>query len=612
MEPCPAHFETEISIKSEKPPKWMLRGEPLKANHDMVMETTGNIYHLTFKKTKTTMSGPLTFMAGKSKSVAQLIVLERPLKIAQPIKDTEAKENGSVTLSCKFAPSPRVVRWFKGETLLETCSKYSLKQEINGVALTIQDLKESDAGQYCCQAGGCESRATLTVEVRRVKITKHLKDVEAEEDSSAMFTCELNYADVEVQWFLNKNPLCFSDINEIKHVGKTHSLTLKRLPPKDGVITVQAENIHEYASLKIKEKPALFVKSLDEVVGEEKDTIILQCEVSKSTVSPIWKKDGVVLATSDKYELLQFCKFISLIIHDLNKEDAGEYCCDLGTDQAKTRVTMKDITIHFTKRLKTIEVKEGETCNFECVLSQDIKDEHLWTLNGKPVVSGGRFQISNKECKYMMSIKEVTVSDSGDVVFTIRNLSSKTLLFVKEKPVLVYRDMQSVKVTPGEDAELSCEVTKREANIKWLKNGEKIRKSSKYEFSQVENLVKLVIHNATIKDCGEYCCEIDGIATRARLDVKDLDHIFSRELRDIKAEENGVVMLECETRQPAISVTWLKGITILRAGSKYTMKQRGTVFSLTVKCLEKNDSDIYSCDVGSAQSRAILTVQGKT
>ncbi len=32
--------------------------------------------------------------------------------------------------------------------------------------------------------------------------------------------------------------------------------------------------------------------------------------------------------------------------------------------------------------------------------------------------------------------------------------------------------------------------------------------------------MKLIIHNAAIMDSGEYCCEADGIATRARLDVR--------------------------------------------------------------------------------------------
>ncbi|KAJ8375502.1 hypothetical protein SKAU_G00060820 [Synaphobranchus kaupii] len=74
MEPSPAHFETEINIKSAKPPKWTLRGQLLKANHDVKMEKIDNVYHLIFKNTTTTMSGPLQFMVGKSKSVAQLVV----------------------------------------------------------------------------------------------------------------------------------------------------------------------------------------------------------------------------------------------------------------------------------------------------------------------------------------------------------------------------------------------------------------------------------------------------------------------------------------------------------------------------------------------------------
>ncbi|KAJ8375507.1 hypothetical protein SKAU_G00060870 [Synaphobranchus kaupii] len=94
------------------------------------------------------------------------------------------------------------------------------------------------------------------------------------------------------------------------------------------------------------------------------------------------------------------------------------------------------------------------------------------------------------------------------------------MLFVKEKPVMVYRDMQSLTVTPGEDAELSCEITKCDAKIKWLKDGKIIRKSPKYEFSQMKNLVTLVIHNSMTRDSGEYCCEVGGTASRARLEVK--------------------------------------------------------------------------------------------
>lgn len=59
-------------------------------------------------------------------------------------------------------------------------------------------------------------------------------------------------------------------------------------------------------------------------------------------------------------------------------------------------------------------------------------------------------------------------------------------------------------------------------------------------------------------------------------------------------------------------MTWLKGILELRSGRKYVIRQKGVVLSLTITCLEKSDTDIYVCDVGTMQSRAQLTVQGET
>ncbi len=187
---------------------------------------------------------------------------------------------------------------------------------------------------------------------------------------------------------------------------------------------------------------------------------------------------------------------------------------------------------------------EGESCRFECVLSHEVIDEASWLLNGQLIVNNGQIIIANKGCKYTMSIQEVTISDAGEVIFTIKELSCRTMLFVKgetpfylniahftsithflsllfsEKPVRVFRDMLNVKATPGEDTELSCEITKPDATVKWLKNGRLIRVSPKYEMTQNNYLVKLIIHNAAIMDSGEYCCEAEGSATRARLDVR--------------------------------------------------------------------------------------------
>lgn len=104
------------------------------------------------------------------------------------------------------------------------------------------------------------------------------------------------------------------------------------------------------------------------------------------------------------------------------------------------------------------------------------------------------------------------------VVFSVctSNASSAFL----EKPVHIFRDLLNIKAVPGEDAELSCEMTKTDVTIRWLKDDHLIRQSPRYEMSVVKNLAKLVIRNATIRDSGDYCCEADGVASRAKVEIR--------------------------------------------------------------------------------------------
>lgn len=84
----------------------------------------------------------------------------------------------------------------------------------------------------------------------------------------------------------------------------------------------------------------MFLKSLEDAVGEEQGDVCLHCEISKETATSVWRKDGLVLTPDDKHELLQFGKTLALIIHSLSKDDAGQYTCDLGTSQTKAKVTV--------------------------------------------------------------------------------------------------------------------------------------------------------------------------------------------------------------------------------------------------------------------------------
>ncbi|KAM4551577.1 obscurin isoform 27-T27 [Odontesthes bonariensis] len=610
-EPFAAVFEVEISMELVKPPIWTLNRAPVQEGADVELEKEGTMHRLTFKKTKASMTGPVQFTAGKSKSSATLTVKERPLEIAEPVKDVKAKEKGSATFTCKFSAPPKEVKWFKGQVPLTASDKYNMKQDATRAQLTIQRLTEEDSGEYRCQSDPAETRGTLTVEVRDIKITKHLADTEVDEDSDAVFTCEINYEDEEVQWLLNNKVLCSNEVNTITHEGKVHKLTLKNLAPQDGgTIAFQVRKQKESVTLKVKEKRAVFLKSLDDVIGEEKGMITLACEASKPRVSPIWRKDSKVLKAGPKYELLHTGKSLGLIIKDVTKEDAGEYSCDLGTEVSKSKVTVREIGIGITKWLKSAEVNEGDACGFECILSRESKDECAWTVNGQTVANEGRFKISSQGRKYMLTIKDVTPADSGEVVFSFKDLSSKATLTVEGKASSVSKGLENASAVQGEDAVFTCEVTQARSTVKWAMEGKAIKTSQKYEISQQEKVMKLTIRNVSAKDSGEYSCEVvGGATTKAKLEIKEPIHKFTKALEDSQADEKSSVTLQCETAQTPSTVVWLKGHTELKAEGRYVMSQKEGVLTLTIKHLEDEDTDIYTCDVGTAKSMAKVTVK---
>lgn len=103
------------------------------------------------------------------------------------------------------------------------------------------------------------------------------------------------------------------------------------------------------------ERPAVFLRPLEDVVAEERGKACLQCEVSKQAVTPVWRKDGTVINASEKHEILQLGKSLSLIIHKLRKDDAGEYSCEVGTSQTKAKFAVRGMS------------KLNSECVSECV-----------------------------------------------------------------------------------------------------------------------------------------------------------------------------------------------------------------------------------------------------
>uniref|UniRef100_A0A8D2CLV2 non-specific serine/threonine protein kinase n=1 Tax=Sciurus vulgaris TaxID=55149 RepID=A0A8D2CLV2_SCIVU len=613
MEPAPAWFECETSIPSVRPPKWLLGKTVLQAGPHVGLEQEGTVHRLSLRRTCSTMTGPVHFTIGKSRSSARLVVSDIPVVLTRALEPKAGRELQSVVLSCDFRPPPKAVQWYKEDTPLAPSDKYRMTLEGQMAELRILRLTPADAGTYRCQAGNAQSSAEVTVEAREVAVTRPLQDVEAVEEERVCLWCELSLEDEEVEWSLDGVPLYNDSFHEISHEGHRHTLVLKSVRRADaGTVRASSPKVSTAARLVVRAKPVVFLKALDDVSVEERGTLALQCEVSDPQAPVVWRKDGVELGPSNKYDFLQTAGTRGLVVHDLSREDAGQYTCHVGSQETRARVSVHDLHVGITKRLKTVEVLEGDSCSFECILSHESTvDLAVWTVGGKTVGSSGRFQAARQGRKYTLTVRDAALSDAGEVVFSVRDLTCKASLVVRERPVDIMKPLEDQRATLGEDVVLSCELSRAGTPVRWLKDGKAIRKSQKYDLLREGTRAGLVVRAASLKDSGEYTCETDASRSTARLRVEEKANRFTEELVDLQVEEKGTAVFSCKTELPASTVTWRKGLRELRASGKHTLSQEGLALRLTIHTLERADSDTYTCDIGQAQTQARLLVQGQ-
>ncbi|XP_070570382.1 muscle M-line assembly protein unc-89-like [Ptychodera flava] len=452
---------------------------------------------------------------------------------AKELADVEVAETDTAELTCEVTDEQASVTWLKdGKVIEPDDDRFVVKVEGRRRSLIVKDTTIHDEAEYTCQLGDLQTAAELLVEElkpvkAKVTIVEGLEDQSATAEQDVVFECEVSDETAEAKWFKDGVEIKPSDKYEIKVDGRRRSLTIRDIQPDDEAdYTCKVEEEKTTAELVYKEqekpakKPVTFLKEIQSVKVQTKETATFFCEISDEKAVTKWYKSDAEIKPSKKYEIVNKGRQRSLLVHDVNTEDEDNY--SVVVEESKCTAELIHERLTMVQELEDITVKEHTTATFECVLALPVqKSEVKWFVNKKPLKESNKIQIKVEGPKLQLILKDVLEDDQGEFCVTVRNVTSTAKMTVELPPFEITTGLKDRHAEESQTATFECRVSDNRAKVTWLKNGEPITPDdTKYKTVAQGPIRRLVISELTFDDIAEYTVVLQDKKSTAKLDVE--------------------------------------------------------------------------------------------
>ncbi|XP_056144843.1 obscurin-like protein 1 [Lampris incognitus] len=604
--------------------QWYNDGVEIHPRHNITMQEDGTARILTIHSAQLSDTGTYTCRTGDCTLMFKVNIREPPVTIAYPKEDVHLDRHvpEEIILSCELSRPNGIVIWYKDGQKLQESENIKLKIEGPYRRLKILCSGVEDSGEYVCDTADDSIFFHLTITeppVRIVSPSQSQMELCQQTSERMVLSCEISRPNAAVRWYRDG-----LEVEENENLILEVDGVYRRLIIPETTVKDSAEYVCDTADdsmtffVNIAEPPVRFVRSrkmasmVEKTVGE---TLVLDCEVSRSNAEVTWKRNGEELEDSRNITILEDGVLRQLTIHLLTTEDAGQYVCDAKDDVMDFKVKIKELPVKILGKTEANTEKQflvSDDIVLVCELSRATASVS-WYKDNQLITDCERYCSEKQGAFHSLVVLNAGLEDSGK--YTCDAVDDKMVFYitVKEPAVQIIGNSGNPEhhiLISGDDLILECEVSRPNAAVQWLWNDKLLKSDTRVKIDSHGIMRKLVISELQPSDSGEYICDAidDKMTTVVEVQAPRIVE-FIAELHNITVREGEDATFKCVLSPVDTQLVWcLNGKRVVN-NERFAISSNGLCHTLCIHNCQISDSARVTADAEGLLSKANLQVQ---
>nr|XP_030133230.3 obscurin-like protein 1 [Taeniopygia guttata] len=610
------------------PVHWYKDGEEVEAGESLVLEQEALQCRLVLPCARPQDTGEFVCDAGGDSVFYTVTVAEAPVRIVSSNKEASHSYvvGQRVELWCQLSRPVSPVRWYKDSEEVEVGESLVLEQEGLQYRLVLPCAQMQDTGEFVCSASDASvSYSILVAEppVRILQPPQRSLELLVQAPGCVELRCELSVPDAPVHWFKDGLEVDETDNLLLLVEGAWRCLFIPKSSAEDaGEYICETKDEAVSFDVKVSEPPVRILQPCRPVpvmTVSPGETVTLCCELSRADTPVCWAKEGVRLEAGGSLVLEEEGVYRRLLIPAAQAEHSGKYTCDTANDTVTFTIQVLDSLVRILEKDVLLTHRRCQAME-DLVLEVHLSHTHgevKWYKDGEKLQDTGRVRLEEDGVRRSLVILGATGKDAGEYLCDTGDDSIVFFITVEvpEPPVTIVGSTGTTVhrcLVAGEDLVLACELSRPDAIVRWLRNGQEVHPGERVQVEARGVLRQLTISGAQPSDTGCYICDAasDRMVTNVEVSARPVCIVNKEEAQSpLEVQEGDSVTLVARLSPDTAAVQWQKDGQMLCSGGRLLVCSEGPTRSLTIRQAELGDGGIFLCDAGDDEVHFTLRVK---